>query len=91
MVMERIEKGYQELPYGDFIDLLRERYKIAGKTPMDLANEIGITPQSVHNAMNPERQVLKDKILSQFITALNLDGEIVWKGGTKKYYIKKDL
>ena len=57
---------------------------------MYIAYEIGVkTPATVRNAFNKEKQIVSDKVLTDIMDTVKINGFVVYHRGEKKYFISQ--
>ncbi len=85
--METI-KGYTKLNYSNFQRFLHRAFVDSGKREMEIALEINLnSPNTIRNAFHITQQTVSDKVLTNIMTSLGLDGFIVWDKGERQYFV----
>lgn len=80
--------GYKEIAYLDLIAVLGEYQKDSGKSDVQVAAEIDVKTQAtVKNAFNKEAQIVSDKVLTDIMKSIGIEGFVLWSNGTKQYYV----
>lgn len=80
--------GYKEVSYTELVQAIKVSQNTIGKSDVQIAVEIGVgTPNTVKNAIN-DKQIVSDKVLTNIMQSIDLDGFVLSKDGNKTYYIK---
>jgi hypothetical protein len=89
--MENVEVTYKNVSYKKFITELKKMYdnfKVENKTT---ESHVAVCLQksniTVRNCFNLSEQVVSDKILTQLMKCIDMDGKIEWVHGSKYYYL----
>lgn len=83
-----IIKGYTKLNYSNFQRFLHRAFVDSEKREIQIAAEINLnSPNTVRNAFHINQQVVSDKVLTNIMTSLGLDGFIVWDKGERQYFV----
>lgn len=79
--------GYKEVDYPKLVELLTQYQNALSKPDIQIAAEIDVkTPATVRNAFNQE-QIVSDKVLTNIMKAVELDGFVIHYEGGKSFFI----
>lgn len=85
--------GFKEVDYQTFLQQLSNRhadYIDGGGSEFKLADKIEVKAiQTVRNCFSPIRQIVADKVLTNLMNAVELNGLVIWMNGIRIYFIKK--
>lgn len=80
--------GYKEIVYEDLVGVLSKHQSEIGKSDIQVAAEIDVkTPATVKNAFNKDKQIVSDKVLTDIMACVELDGFVLCREGEKYYYV----
>lgn len=83
-------KGYKPMAYDDFQRLLHRKKLDEKRSSPEIAVCCGLKDtQTIKNAFNTNKQVVKDAVLSKLMVCLGINGFVHWENGVRYYYVKK--
>lgn len=80
--------GYREVKYTELVEAIQAHKQNSGKSDMQIAIEIGVSTQNTVKNINNDEQIVSDKVLTNTMQSIDLEGIVVWNRGQKTYYIK---
>lgn len=81
--------GYKQVEYLKLLEVMEERQKESGKSDIQVAADINVnTSTTVKNAFAIEGQMVSDKVLTNIMESIGLNGFVLVFNGTKYYYIQ---
>ena len=82
-------KGYKNVGYLTFKELLSIKLKKSGKKNIDLATSLELSsPETIRVVFKRETQTVSDTVLTKLMNTLKVDGFVLWNKGIRYYYIK---
>jgi hypothetical protein len=80
---------YKQVNFLDFQTTLNSAYKVSGKPKIQIAADINVkSPATVSNALEGDKQVVSDEVLTSVMRSIGLVGFVLWVRGRRYYYIK---
>ncbi len=84
-------EGYKIVEYLELQKKLHNAFEQSEKNHIQIAVEVGIKSSlTIKNAFNLDEKSVSDKVLTQVMKNVGVDGFIVWVKGERRYYLSNN-
>lgn len=81
-------KGFKNVSYEELQLQLSKRTADTKESQLQIAVNLELKSIStIRNALDPERQLVSDQVLTNVMAAYGLTGFVLWSNGEKKYFL----